>query len=219
MRDTSRARATGPDAPPTTGPPPGPPARRIPVRIPPQALIGYGLLLGLAMIVIAWGWRLISGGNVAWFPLRGWLSDLAIGTLLGTAFAFMAWVLLDRVPALKRIELLLVHTLDMDKLRYHHAFQIGLVAGIPEEILFRGALQPSLGLLLTSVIFGALHGITRGYFVYAAVAGLLLGALVEWRGGLWAAIAAHTMVDAVVFALLIRSWRRRTQSSPPSSPP
>ena len=38
-----------------------------------------------------------------------------------------------------------------------NAFIIGLSAGICEEILFRGALQPKFGIILTALLFTSLH--------------------------------------------------------------
>jgi uncharacterized protein len=70
-----------------------------------------------------------------------------------------------------------------------------------------------LGLLVTSLLFGALHAVTFAYFVYATVAGALLGALALWRDGLWAPIAAHTVIDVIMFALLIRRWRKGAQTT------
>lgn len=186
-------------------------------RLPPASLVGYGLALGLGMIAAAWVWQVLLGDQTLadWFPRANWAGDLALGGLGGLVFALAAWRLVRRVPALRRIERLLVSTLDMPALRYHHAILIGLVAGVPEEILFRGAVQPALGLALTAVVFGALHALTPAYFVYATVAGLLLGGLAEWREGLLAPIAAHVAVDAVMVALLIRDWRRRQEAAPP----
>lgn len=178
-------------------------------RLAPGRLLGTGLLLGLGMIAAAWVWRGAPGDHIPanWFPAARWAAYVGLGALVGGIFTLAAWRLLDRVPALKRIELLLVSVLDMPALRYRHAALLGLVAGIPEEILFRGAMQPAFGLVLTSLCFGVLHGITRAYFVYATLAGMMLGALAVWSDGLWASIAAHTVIDAVMLALLIRSWR------------
>jgi membrane protease YdiL (CAAX protease family) len=180
------------------------------VRIPPRTLARYGTLLGLGMIAVAWLWAGVLRGRHldAWFPARHWWLDLALGTLIGGVFVLIAWWLIDRVPPLKRIETLLVSALDMQALGFHHALFLGLIAGIPEEILFRGAMQPAWGWIVTSLIFGALHAITPAYFVYAATAGGLLGGLTIWREGLWTPIAAHVVIDALMFTLLIRKWRR-----------
>jgi membrane protease YdiL (CAAX protease family) len=169
-----------------------------------------GALFGLAMLAAAVMWTgVIRGRSLnAWFPAHGWALELLLGVLAGTGFAATAWVLIDRIPPLKAIARLLLSTLDMQSFSYRHALALGLVAGIPEEILFRGAIQPELGWVLTALIFGALHAITPAYFVYAATAGGVLGLLTLWRGSLWAAVAAHTAIDTVMFILLIHQWRR-----------
>jgi len=107
----------------------------------------------------------------------------------------------------------------MPALRPHHAVILGLLAGVPEEILFRGALQPTLGLLVTSLVFGALHAVTFAYFIYAGIAGMFLGALALWRGALWAPIAAHTVIDVIMFALLIYGWQTRERAEDSSATP
>lgn len=181
----------------------------LPYPIPPRTLGWYGILFGTAMIALAVLWALVWRGDhvTNWFPSRRWLADILLGGGVGLAFALAAWRLIDYVPALKQLEHIIMHTLDMEPLRPLHAVWFGLIAGIPEEILFRGAMQPVLGLVVTSIIFGALHAVTRAYFVYALVASLMLGALAHWTPGLWAPIAAHVMIDTVMFWLLIARWR------------
>lgn len=190
------------------------PTSRMLRRIHPRAITRYGFILGMFMIVIALLWTgLIQGRDLReWFPAAGWLSDLMVGSAAGAAFGLVAWRLLDRVPPLKQVEQMILTSLDMDAMRYYHAALFGLLAGIPEEILFRGAVQPVLGIVIAAAIFGAFHAINLAYFLYAAGAGVLLGLLAN--GGLWAPIAAHTVIDTMMFALLIRRWRHLRACSP-----
>lgn len=194
--------------------------RPAPPRISPRLLARYGLLFGLLMILVAWLWTGVVRGQplAGWFPADRWAPDLLIGLAIGGGFALGAWRLLAHIPALRRIEQVLLSTLDMRALRFRHALIFGLLAGIPEEILFRGAIQPVAGWLAASILFGALHSITPAYFVYATLAGGLLGWLGEWRDGLWAPIAAHTAIDVIMFALLIRKWRQTHRSTTSSVP-
>ncbi len=180
-----------------------------PRRIHPRTLSWYGMLAGAGMIALALLWAHVTGGPAFrdWFPARRWLLDVLFGCVAGLVFALAAWRLIDRVPALKQIERIIMDTLDMEALRPAHTLWFGLIAGIPEEILFRGALQPVLGLVGASLIFGALHAITLAYFLYALVAGLILGGVAWLTGGLWTPVAAHIVIDVVMFVLLLARWR------------
>ncbi len=173
--------------------------------IPAATLVRYGTLAAAVMIGLA---VLLRGGDVSgWFPPDAWRRDTLLGLGVGAAFALAAWTLVGILPPFRRMMDLLLRTLDLPTFRPHHALLLGLLAGVPEEVLFRGAIQPALGLPLTALLFGALHALTPAYFVYATLAGAFLGGLEAWRGGLWAPIAAHTAIDAIVFLLLIRSAR------------
>jgi membrane protease YdiL (CAAX protease family) len=49
---------------------------------------------------------------------------------------------------------------------------VSVFSGVGEEAFFRGALQPELGLVATSVLFGALHVVTeRRFFVWTVFSG------------------------------------------------
>ncbi len=185
-------------------------------RVHPHAQTRYGVILGIIMIVVALIWvGVLRGRDVReWFPLAHWQSDLLLGAVIGTAFGLGAWKLLDWIPALKYVEQIILASLEMDAMGYSHAIVFGLLAGIPEEILFRGAMQPAIGVVIAAVIFGAFHAINLSYFLYATGAGILLGRLTDATGGLWAPIAAHTLIDAVMFMLLIRRWRRMRAQGP-----
>jgi hypothetical protein len=77
---------------------------------------------------------------------------------------------------------------------------LGLSAGIGEEITMRGALQPRLGLVRTSLLFAALH-VQYSWYGIASIFlfGLILG-LIRRRSGTSAAIAVHALFDMLVVA-------------------
>jgi membrane protease YdiL (CAAX protease family) len=72
---------------------------------------------------------------------------------------------------------------------------LSLLSAFGEEILFRGVVQPWLGLWITTALFGMFHFPARRALIpwsfFAAVLGLALGALVLWSGSLWPAILLH----------------------------
>lgn len=76
-------------------------------------------------------------------------------------------------------------------------------AGIGEEVLFRGALQPRIGIILTSVLWASLHlqytchGLPSASNLYILLLGLLFGVVRRWWG-LGAAITAHVAYDATI---------------------
>ena len=90
------------------------------------------------------------------------------------------------------------------------ALLMAAASGFSEELLFRGALQPRVGLLVASVLFGAMHFLPRRemlpWTAFAIVSGLLFGWLFEWTGNLVAPIVAHTVVNAVNLPLLVRQY-------------
>jgi membrane protease YdiL (CAAX protease family) len=82
---------------------------------------------------------------------------------------------------------------------------IALLPAICEEICFRGVLQrimihitkgPWAGIILTSILFSALHMQFQG-FLPRMFLGILLGALYWYSGSLWTSILAHFVNNAV----------------------
>lgn len=82
---------------------------------------------------------------------------------------------------------------------------LSFCAGVGEEIVFRGMIQPWLGILTTSFLFIALHGymsysswpkVVFGLILFAV--GNILGLLGEFVG-LLSAIVAHIIYDVIAF--------------------
>ena len=83
---------------------------------------------------------------------------------------------------------------------------IAFLSGLVEEIFFRGAVQPALGLIPASLLFGLAHLIPRNNFwpwsVYAAFGGFLLGCLFELTRSLLPVIAAHSITNFTLILIL-----------------
>lgn len=181
------------------------------IRLHPNHLLLPAVLFGLGMVLLG---ALLTGVlrgqdlNQSWYPARpDILAELSLGVGLGLLGVGVVDVLGAFVPPLRRLMDKITQVLDFATIRPWHALVFGLLASIPEEILFRGSLQPITGLLLAALLFGVAHAITPLYMLYAACAGLFLGGLSAWRGDLWAATAAHAAYDAALFWLIARRVR------------
>jgi membrane protease YdiL (CAAX protease family) len=77
---------------------------------------------------------------------------------------------------------------------------LGLLAGIVEETLFRGALVPRLGVVVTAVLFAALH--TQYAISFATLEVLILGLALGWirlySKSTWPCMVTHAGYDIVV---------------------
>ncbi|HVS04089.1 MAG TPA: CPBP family intramembrane glutamic endopeptidase [Thermoanaerobaculia bacterium] len=158
------------------------------------------LYLVLAVCGVVWiGWR---EQGVPWRlfvdPAWWWL-DL----LLGAATALLilgVWQVVRRlVPLASELEGRLRDLLGA--VRREEAIGLALLSGVAEEVFFRGAVQPSWGYPLATVLFAVLHtGRGRAMWLWTAAAlfaGALLGGLMLWRGTLLAPIVAHFLVNAI----------------------
>lgn len=85
---------------------------------------------------------------------------------------------------------------------------LGGLSGFCEELLFRGALQPMLGLLPASILFALVHPVA-GWWAFALVVGIALGALYSWDGNLWPCVLAHALLNMVNLYRLSRVERDR----------
>ncbi|MEX0914869.1 MAG: CPBP family glutamic-type intramembrane protease [Wenzhouxiangellaceae bacterium] len=94
---------------------------------------------------------------------------------------------------------------------------IALMAGIGEELLFRGVIQaglsgllgPIAALAIASLLFGLAHALTVAYFVLTCLMGLYLGWLYLATGNLLVPIAVHFLYDWIVLSWYLYRERRQ----------
>jgi membrane protease YdiL (CAAX protease family) len=76
---------------------------------------------------------------------------------------------------------------------------VALASAVGEELLFRGLLVPILGVVLSAIVFGALHQIRGqarwGWMAWATVMGLLFGGLFAATGSLAGPVVAHAIIN------------------------
>jgi uncharacterized protein len=92
---------------------------------------------------------------------------------------------------------------------------LAAVAGISEEVLFRGVIQPSLrawmpeagALVVASVIFGLVHAASRVYALFATAMGLYLGGLFVLQDNLIPPVLSHGLYDFVALSAVATRYR------------
>jgi membrane protease YdiL (CAAX protease family) len=133
-------------------------------------------------------------GNTVW-----WL-QLIIGTLFGFVAAVGAQFIIER-PFMQKVHVKYSSVLGNFQLTWSEIILISVCAGVGEELLFRGAIQPFAGIVFTAIAFVAIHGYLNPrdwrmsvYGVYMSLVIVTLGFFAE-RMGLLSAIAAHTAID------------------------
>jgi uncharacterized protein len=109
--------------------------------------------------------------------------------------------------------------------------QLGLLAflaGVAEEVLFRGVMQTALdralrepiAVLVAGAIFGLAHFVTSTYALLAALVGVYLGGVFLVSGNLLAPILAHALYDFVaLIALDSRHGRNQRHQETHLGPP
>ena len=139
-----------------------------------------------------------------------WLGDTLRGAVVAGGLAAVNFYLLcyaPELPGARAVRRLYRDTLKplFGTIGRREVLVISVAAGIGEELLFRGALQPEVGLVPASLIFGVLHMGGNGTFAFScwvAVMGGVLGGLALWTEGLLAPIIAHTVYDATALAYM-----------------
>jgi uncharacterized protein len=171
------------------------------------AFLGEGGLMLAGLVWILWRDLPLTWSAAPRVPLA---TATAIGLLTAAGLAAIQFVLLRLVPergpvrALRRLYRELLFPLFRASTPIE-IIAISILAGVGEEVLFRGAMQPEWGLIVTSLVFGLFHiggRLTVALGIWAACTGALLGWLAIATGGLLAPIVAHMAYDALALSYL-----------------
>lgn len=117
-----------------------------------------------------------------------------LAALAGTAVLLAATPWMMRFDWAQRITELVRQVFG--SLTLTQALWLGLVSGVCEELLFRGALQPMLGVVPASILFALAH-LIGGWWIFALAVGLALGILYDWGGNLWPCVLAHGLLNTI----------------------
>lgn len=155
-------------------------------------------------------------------------SELAIVYgIIGTIPLFLLFRIMEQIQAepIVKIKNILFETLGTGLHRYHWTDLLILasIAGLSEELLFRGVIQPwiesswgmTAGLVGGNIIFGLAHAVTPLYAVLAALVGVYLSLSLDYgdNRNLLTPVIIHGLYDFLAFVALIRAYRASIQKN------
>ena len=172
----------------------------------------------------------------------GWLAEIprphtlltlrAVGIGVAATLPLLAFYFVSDwlpVPAFRRIHQLLMTTLGrpLAACRWYDLALLAVLAGVCEEALFRGVLQPWIGRLGwpagwigANLLFGCAHAVTPTYAIITVlIGGYLSGVQAVAGGNLAAAMLTHGLYDFLAFLLIAREYRRNPEVALDEEPP
>jgi hypothetical protein len=195
--------------------------------VPPSdfALLAALFEAAVAMLALALGWGFgfppLATFHGAAMPL--FLGVMATLPLLGLLAVCVYWPVGPLGDLLDAVDRLLIPLFSA--CRILELAVISVLAGLGEEMLFRGVVQAGLAdwiarwlgggpavlgiadasaLVLAAVAFGLLHAVNAVYAVFAGLIGLYLGWLWLMTGDLAAPITAHALYDFLAMTYLVK---------------
>lgn len=167
----------------------------------PTLCIFYGLMAGIAAIGLTGPEEVgVVGtllGPVEHWNANTWLWGAFVGGGLGLAMVALSRLLSRNFDWASR--LVDEFRALLGDLSPRDALLIAALSSVAEELLFRGLLQPALGLWLAAAVFGLVHvGPNRNFWPWTAMAfaaGLVFGLLTLWTGSILAAVVAHFTIN------------------------
>lgn len=182
------------------------------------ALLLLTALLGVAGLTIRAWWGKAPLWEGVWVGWEEWAVQVAAGIWCGGAAAVVI-LLMVNMDVFKELREWMERRFRLLGLNWWLVLLYSVFAGVFEELLFRHALQPLIGLVPAALLFVAVHGYFRlkprgMWIVGIALSGfsIVLGILYE-RIGFWSAAAAHATYDMAVLTVLLEQMQRLPQSS------
>jgi len=142
------------------------------------------------------------------FPsLNGFWRSLALGAVSGIFVSMVLIFLSKRVSRLEKI----VEEVKIlfEGFQKRDILMICAISSLCEESFFRGILQPLLGIVLSSLIFGIAHIPRNRIFalwtIEATLLGFWFGFIYEVTGNLAGPIAGHFIINYLNISYIVRS--------------
>lgn len=176
---------------------------------------GFVLILLSQLAIVAVGMFLLWAFSVQIPHAQiAWFNATAIGTLLAIV-TFLLFTLIYRFGG-KFAQALLNDTRRVSGIfngySLMHLACVAALAGVGEELLFRGFLQTWLtnhfaitwAILVASIIFGLLHYLSHAYFISVTLMSIAFGLAYYFTGSLLMVMVWHGIYDFIALVALIK---------------
>ncbi len=171
----------------------------------------------LIFLAVILGWI----ANINPFENIHFSENAVIYGVFGTLPLLLMFYAMEIMPitSVQKIRLILIETLgpSLHQCNWADLFVLASIAGISEEILFRGIIQPwielswgmGVGLIASNIIFGLVHAVTPLYAILATGVGIFLGVSLDYGGerNLLTPIVIHGLYDFLAFLAIMKSYR------------
>lgn len=191
----------------------------------PQNFFKMACLFEAALILLAviLGWF----ANINAFADLSFTESAFFYGLLGTLPLLILFSALYKMnfAAMHKIRQIMLETMgsNMHTLHWVDLAVLAAIAGISEELLFRGVLQPwmenswgmSAGLILSNILFGLVHAVTPLYALLAALVGIYLGLSLDYgeQRNLLTPVVIHATYDFIAFLAVVHLYRKQQKNS------
>ncbi|MBS7529119.1 CPBP family intramembrane metalloprotease [Hazenella sp. IB182353] len=164
-----------------------------------QVLLSFYITQLIMMVIgfpLLWWQGHFNEGYFGFSNIDMWIWGASLGLLI----VCIELILIQMVPQDWMDDGGINHLLLKNR-SFLHICWIACIAGVVEEILFRGVIQEWLGIWGSTMLFALLH--TRylhKWLLFSFVVGIsiLFGFIVEWTGQLAPVIIAHTVIDLLM---------------------
>lgn len=174
-----------------------------------RASVAYAVIAVSALVVgLAFERPSLFSYHEPWLPLVG-AESVIFSLVLGGAFAALVVlgtrVLVEHVGWAKNLHRdLRPMTAQLDALGI---LAIAALSALAEELVFRGLLQPWIGVVPQALLFGIAHAQLSGssrwvWVAWATVVGLAFGAMYALSGSLLGPMLAHAVINGLNLAYL-----------------
>lgn len=174
--------------------------------IPHWTVLLFYLCIGTITPLLALGWGIKRNGREIWDRLglsrKPTWGGFFLACLLLFAFISMEKIVSSLIHSIESIwNIKMINEEHKPLLNWFTILLTGISPGIWEELVFRGALQPRVGIWVSSIMFTLLH---RQYVYIEILFVLLISLLLGWlarRYSLWLSIWVHALNNIIVYSM------------------